>query len=203
MARAPPPPPPPSPSVGRRGALPVVTALSTFVPRRTHNCCHSVATAHRVLQQRSARSCHDATDAVAHPLQHRIACCNRARCDIAELLHESVSLLQQCIACCNIAQQVRATTQPTLVPVRCNSASRVATALSAISQNCCPSVQSVATAHRMLQQRTILLQNRSTLHLLQRVATVQPVVMPVAAQCNLLWRNRTCCEKRNDNSDAH
>jgi hypothetical protein len=50
--------------------------------------------------------------------------------------------------------------------------------------------------HRVLQQRTILLQNRSTLHLLQRGAAVQPVVMPVATQCNLLRRNRTCCEKR-------
>jgi hypothetical protein len=121
--------------------------------------------------QRPAGSCDDATNNVATPLQRRIACCNSA-------------------------QQVRSTTQPTLLPIRCSGASRVATVLSATSQNCCTRVQSVATVHRMLQQRTILLQNRSTLHLLQRVATVQPLVMPVAAQCNLLWRNRTCCKKR-------
>ena len=78
----------------------------------------------------------------------------------------------------------------------CNGASAVATALSATTQDCCTRAQSVATVHRMLQQRTILLQNSSTLHLLQRGAAVQPVVMPVATQCNLLWRNRTCCKKR-------
>ena len=145
-----------------------------------------------VLQQRSGLR-DDATNSVAHPLQLRIACCN--------------------------STQVCATTQPILLPIRCNSASRVATALSATTQNCCTRAQSVATAYRvlrqrsvrqrrtaarersllqrrMLQQRTILLQNRSTLHLLQRVATVRHVEIPVATQCNLLWRNRTCCEKR-------
>ena len=130
-----------------------------------------VAEEHRVLQQRSAGPCDDATTTVATPLQ-------------------------QCSACCHSAQQVRATTQPTLLPICCSGASRVATALSATSQSCCTRAQSVATVHRMLQQRTILLQNSSTLHLLQSGAAVQPVVMPVASQCNLLWRNRTCCEKR-------
>ena len=122
-----------------------------------------------VLQQRSGLR-DDATNSVAHPLQQRIACCNGAQCDNAELLHESA--------------------------VCCNGVSGVATALSATTQDCCTRAQCVATAHRMLKQRTILLRNRSTLNLLQRVATVQPVVMPVAAQGSLLWRNRTCCEKR-------
>ena len=139
-----------------------------------------------VLQQRSGLR-DDATNSVAHPLQQPIACCNSA--------------------------QVCATTQPILLPIRCNSASRVATALSATTQNCCTRAQSVATAYRvlrqrsvrqrrtaarersllqrrMLQQRTILLQNRSTLHSLQRVATVQPAATDHSPGANLLQRVR-------------
>ena len=136
---------PPAADVGRRGASPVATALTRFLRQCNRHCCHSVATAHRVVQQRSAGSCDDATGSVANPLPQRIAGCNSAQCDNAELLHESA--------------------------VCCNGAPRVATAYDYVA-------------------------NRSTLHLLQRIATVQPVVMPVATQCNLLWRNRTCCKKR-------
>ena len=98
--------------------------------RRNQRGCPSVATAHRVLQRRSAGSCDDATNTVTNPLQQRIAGCSSA-------------------------QPVRATTQPTRLPIHCNSASRVATALSRFvrrrSQRGCPSV---ATAHRGLQQRS-------------------------------------------------
>ena len=127
----------------------VATALSRFVRRRNQHRDQSVATAHRGLQQRSAGSCDDATNTAAHPLQQRIACCN-------------------------CAQQVRATTQPTRLPIRCNSASRVATALSRFVRrrniHGCPSV---ATAHRGLQRRSV--RQRSTAapecsRLLQRVA---------------------------------
>ena len=121
---------------------------------------------HRVLQRRSG-PCDDATNPVAHPLQRRIACCNSAR-------------------------QVRATTQPQQLPLRCNSASRVATALSRFvrrrNQHCCPYV---AAAHRVLQQRSV--RHRRT------AARERSLLQQCTACCNSVrfccrtGRRSTCC----------
>ena len=121
---------------------------------------------HRVLQRRSG-PCDDATNSVAHPLQRSIACCNSAR-------------------------QVRATTQPQQLPLRCNSASRVATALSRSvrrrNQHCCPSV---AAAHRVLQQRSV--RHRRT------AARERSLLQQCTACCNSVrfccrtGRRSTCC----------
>ncbi len=115
--------------------------------------------------------------------------------------------LQRPAACCNSAPQVRATSQPNLLPIRCNGASPVATALSATTQNCCTRVQSVATAHRLLQQRSAWLCNDATnsfSHPLQqrmRVATAHRLLRqrPVrqrrtaARECSLLQQRIACC----------
>ena len=83
-----------------------------------------------MLQRRSG-PCDDATNPVAHPLQRRIACCNSTR-------------------------QVRATTQPQQLPLRCNSASRVATALSRfVRRRNQLGGPYVAAAHRVLQRRSV------------------------------------------------
>ncbi len=60
----------------------VATALSRFVRRRNRQRCQSVA-----------GSCDDATNTVAHPLQQRIACCNRAPD------HNAANLLQRSATC--------------------------------------------------------------------------------------------------------
>ena len=112
-------------------ASPVDTALSKFVRRRNQHCCPSVATEHRVLQQRSAGLCDDATNAAANPLQRRL---------LHQILLQQRSVrlrtaatrrnpLQQRIACCNSAHYHNT--------ARCTTA------------------QSDATEHRVLQQSTI------------------------------------------------
>ncbi len=98
---------------------------------------------------------------------------------------------------------LRATTQPTLLLPRCNKRllqqrsvrqrSIAATGRNPLQQRiaCCNSAHyhntarcttaqsaALATEHRMVQQSTI---PSSTLHLLQRSATVQPIATPVAA----------------------
>ena len=130
---------------------------------------------HRLLQRRSG-PCDDATNSVAHPLQRSIACCHSAR-------------------------QVRATTQPQQLPLRCNSASRVATALSRSvrrrNQHCCPYV---AAAHRVLQQRSVrrrrtaarersLLQRRTACCNSVRLCCKQVDAPLVAAH----WNGAACC----------
>ena len=108
---------------------------------------------------------------------------------------QSESPLHQRIACCNSAQQVRATTQPTRLPIRCDGASRVATALSRFvrrrNQHCC---HSVAAAHRVLQQRSAGSCDDAT----TTVAT--PLQRRIAcchsAQCDiaeLLHESAVCC----------
>ena len=124
------------------------TTQPTLLPIRCSAPC--------VLQQRSAGSCDDATDTVAHPLQQRIACCNSAQCDNAELLHEST--------------------------VCCNSATRVATALSMVVQRRNQQLfPSVAVAHACC--------NSAPYH---NAATCCNAGQPGVAQPNLLQRS-TCC----------
>ena len=104
-----------------------------------------------MLEERSADSCDDATNtspaATTHLQQRSAGLCDDASDTIAYFL-------QLLIACYKCVPQVRATTQPTVLPTRCNSASRFATALRRFvrrrSRHCCPFV---ATAHRLSQQR--------------------------------------------------
>ena len=168
---------PPAADVGRRGASPVATALTRFLRQCNRHCCHSVATAHRVAQQRSAGSCDDATDSVANPLPQRITCCNSA-------------------------QQVRVTTQPTLLPIRCSG-------------------------HHGLQQRSVrqrrtaarergLLQRRTACCNSVRLCCKQVDAPLVAAHCNGAACCNACCnavqpavaqpnllQKAHGSSDAH
>ena len=130
----------------------VATELSRFVQRRNRNSCPCVATAHRLLQQRSVR-------------QRRTAA-------------REYSLLQRRTACCNSAQQVRATTQPTAFPIRCNSASPVATALRTTTK------QPVAT------QGSLAWRNRTCCSAAQRVATRRNLLQQTTARCNLLQRSQ-------------
>ena len=135
---------PPAADVGRRGASPVATALTRFLRQCNRHCCHSVATAHRVVQQRSAGSCDDATDSVANPLPQRIAGCNSAQCDNAELLHESA-------VCCNGAPRVATAYDSVaeqfdapLVAARCSGA--------ACCNACCNAVQPAVAQPNLLRK---------------------------------------------------
>jgi hypothetical protein len=76
--------------------------------------------------------------------------------------------------CCNSAQHGCATTQPTALPIRCNSAARVATALRTTTQ------QPIAT------QGSLPWRNRTCCSAAQRVATQLALLQPTTACCNLL-----------------
>ena len=188
----------------------VATELSRFVQRRNRNSCPCVATAHRLLQQRSVR-------------QRRTAA-------------REYSLLQQRIVCCNSAQQGRATTQLTAFPIRCNGASPVATALRTTTQQpvatqgslawrnrtCCSAAR-VATQCDLLQRTTArcnLLQplqccaircNRpqpaatccSAVHSTACAAAIRPdatqhnLLQQTTVRCHAPQRVATCCNDRN------
>jgi hypothetical protein len=118
------------------------------------------------VQPRSAGVCDDATSTVANPLQQRIACCYSA-------------------------QQVCATTQPIRLPIRCNSAQCDDAALLhqiAIRFN---SASRVATAHRVLQQRSVPPHSTSAP---QRIPLHRSVACCNITQFRVRTRRRsTCC----------
>ena len=104
--------------------------LPSHVRQRNRHGCPSVATEHRVLQQRSAGLCDAATDAVANPLQQRLL---QQRLLQQRSVRQRTAAtrrnpLQQGIACCNSAQY--------------NNTAR------------CTTAQSDATEHCVLQQST-------------------------------------------------
>ena len=148
-----------------------------------------------VLQQRSGLR-DDATNSVAHPLQQCIACCDSAQHGLCDDATESVAN----------PLQVRAATQRTLVPIRCNSALRVATALRTTTQqpvatqcslpwfrrSCCSAAQRVATQRDLLQQTAV------RCHGPQRVATCcsdRNAVSPVATDRGPLQQTTACCNR--------
>ena len=162
--------------IRRYRASPVDTALSKFVRRRNRHCCPSDATEHRcVLQQRSAGLCDDATNAVANPSLRSIACCNSAQ-QVCATTQPTLLRIRcngaYCIrSCCNSAQCDCALLQH--VAIRCNSASPVAIALIATTQHVAP--------QRNPMQQSIACCNRVQ----SRRCTAQHVDAPVvAAQCN-------------------
>ena len=122
------------------------TALSRFVRRRNRQRCQPVATAHRGLQQRSVR-------------QHNLpTLVNLHEPAAAGAMVGIIDYLAQC-------KLLEAEERDPQQWYRCTSA-RLRDASKSIKamQNCCTRAQSVATAHRVLQQRTIMLQTgrRST-----------------------------------------
>jgi hypothetical protein len=77
------------------------------------HCVGTAPASRRVLQQRSAWLCDDATNSVAHPLQQRIACCNSAPyhnaatcCNAGQPAVAQPNLLQRSTTCCNAARSV-------------------------------------------------------------------------------------------------
>ncbi len=123
----------------------VATALSRYERRRNQHCCPSVATAHRLLQQRSVRPRRTAARECSL-LQQRITCCNSAQHGLCkrrnQQLFPSVATAHACrnsapyhnaATCCNAAQPGVA--QPNLLQ----------------RSTCCNAAQPVATDHSPLQ----------------------------------------------------